>query len=128
MSIVADVPRLSGPALRGFFKIAEKWDLSIEDQMKILGVTSRTTLNNWKKSQDVALSGDTLERISYVLGIFRALRIIFGDASAAHEWIRRPNKAPLFGGASALEKMTAGKMANLVLIRQYLDAERGAWA
>src|SRR5687768_11650022 len=103
---LTDLSRLSGPALRGFFNIAEKWDLSVEDQMKILGVASRTTLNNWKKHQDVSLSADTLERISYVLGIFKALTVIFGGASAARDWIRRPNSEPLFGGATALDKMT----------------------
>jgi uncharacterized protein (DUF2384 family) len=123
-----DMARLSGAGLRGFFRIAEKWGLSGKEQMVLLGVSSRTTLDNWKKATKVRLSADTLERISYVLGMFKALQVIFGDTTAAQEWIRRPNRAPLFGGKSALDRMLSGRVADLYRVRQYLDAERGAWA
>jgi hypothetical protein len=119
---------LSGPALRTFFRIAEAWELSVEDQMKLLGLTNRATLYNWRKAGDVALPKDTLERISYILGIFKALQILLPDASAADAWVKRPNAAPLFAGKSALDRMLAGQVADLFVVRQYLDAQRGGWA
>lgn len=119
---------LSGPALRTFFRIAELWKLSVEEQMKLLGLTSRSTLFKWKREGDGLLSRDTLERISYLLGIYKALQILLPDTHAADAWVRQPNGAVTFGGRSALERMLAGQVADLYVVRQYLDAQRGAWA
>jgi hypothetical protein len=119
---------LSGPALRTFFRIAELWNLSVEGQMTILGLTARSTFFKWRKDPNVTLPKDTLERISYILGIYRALQILLPDERAADEWIKRPNTAPLFGGCSALDRMLSGHVADLFVVRQYLDAQRGGWA
>ncbi len=122
-----DRKALSGPALRTFFRIAEAWGLSVEEQMTLLGLTARSTFFKWKKSADALLPKDTLERISYILGVYKALQILLPDPAAADAWVRRPNKAPLFGGRSALDRMLSGQVADLFLVRQYLDAERGGW-
>ena len=119
---------LSGPALRTFFRIAEGWGLSVEEQMKLLGLTNRATLYNWRKDREVALPKDTLERISYIFGIYKALQILLPDEKAADAWVKRPNAAALFAGKSALERMLAGQVADLYVVRQYLDAQRGGWA
>jgi hypothetical protein len=119
---------LSGPALRTFFRIADLWDLSVDEQMTLLGVTARSTFFKWKKDQRVALPKDTLERISYILGIYKALQILLPDQKAADAWIRRPNDAPLFAGRPALARMLSGQVADLFVVRQYLDAQRGGWA
>ena len=119
---------LSGPALRAFFRIADLWGLSVEAQMTLLGVTTRSTFFSWKKDSEGVLSKDTLERISYVLGIYKALQILLPDEKAADEWVRRPNSAQPFGGRSALERMLSGQVADLFVVRQYLDAQRGGWA
>jgi hypothetical protein len=119
---------LSGPALRTFFRIAEEWGLSVEEQMKLLGLTNRATLYNWRKDREVALPKDTLERISYIFGIYKALQILLPDEKAADAWVKRPNAAALFAGMSALERMLAGQVADLYVVRQYLDAQRGGWA
>ena len=95
-----DRKALSGPALRTFFRIAELWGLSADEQMTLLGVTSRSTFFKWKRAQDVTLPKDTLERISYILGIYKALQILLLDERAADAWIRQPNTAPLLGGGS----------------------------
>ena len=116
---------LGGPALRAFFKLAERWDLRIVEQRKLLGDPPESTFYKWKREQDGALSRDTLERISYLLGIFKALAILFPDAPRADEWLRKPNEAPTFGGKSALERMLSGNVADLFVVRQYLDAQRG---
>ena len=118
---------LSGPALRTFFRITELWGLSADEQMVLLGVTARSTFFKWKKETSVVLPKDTLERISYVLGIYKALQILLPDEKAADDWIKRPNAAPLFAGRSALERMLSGQVADLFVVRQYLDAQRGGW-
>jgi hypothetical protein len=118
---------LSGPALRTFFNIAEAWHLTNDEQMTLLGA-ERSTFYKWKRERDGLLSKDTLERVSYILGIFKALNILLPKAEAADAWIRRPNTAPLFGGKSALDRMLSGKVSDLYVVRQYLDAQRGGWA
>lgn len=119
---------LSGPALRSFFRIADLWQLSNDEQMTLLGSPARSTFYSWKKEQNGSISRDTLERISYVLGIFKALQILLPNEAAADEWIKRPNTAPLFGGRSALDRMLSGQVTDLFVVRQYLDAQRGGWA
>ena len=123
-----DRESLAGPALRTFFRIAEAWGLSNDEQMVLLGVTARSTFFKWKKEGDGALPKDTLERISYIFCIWKALQILLPDPRAADEWVRRPNDAPLFGGQSALDRMLSGHVADLYVVRQYLDAQRGGWA
>ena len=115
---------LSGPALRTFFRIAEFWNLSVEEQMTLLGLTARSTFFNWKKDRNTVLPKDILERISYILGVYKALHLLLPDEKAADEWVRRPNTAPLFGGRSALDRMLSGQVADLFVVRQYLDAQR----
>lgn len=119
---------LSGPALRTFFKIAELWGLDADQQMVLLGVTARSTFYKWKKDAEAALPKDTLERISYILGIYKALQILLPNEAAADEWVKSPNSAPLFAGRSALDRMLSGQVADLFIVRQYLDAQRGGWA
>jgi hypothetical protein len=116
---------LAGPALRAFFKLAERWKLRVADQRKLLGDPPESTFYKWKRERDGALSRDTLERISYLLGIFKALAILFPQPDRADAWLRRPNDAPTFGGKTALERMLSGNVADLYIVRQYLDAQRG---
>ena len=96
--------------------------------MKLLGVTARSTYFKWKKYAQGHLPKDTLERISYVLGIYKALQILLPDGKAADAWIKKPNSAPLFRGKSALDRMLSGQVSDLFVVRQYLDAQRGGWA
>ena len=69
-----------------------------------------------------------LERISYVIGTYKALQILLPSEQAADAWIKAPNTAPLFGGRSALDRMLSGQVSDLYVVRQYLDAQRGGWA
>jgi antitoxin Xre/MbcA/ParS-like protein len=118
-------PALGGPALRAFFQLAEHWKLRIADQRKLLGDPPESTFYKWKRQQDGLLGRDTIERISYLLGIWKALQILFPDPPQADAWLHRPNQASLFGGQSALERMLSGNVADLFVVRQYLDAQRG---
>lgn len=115
----------AGPALRAFFRIAQLWRLSVDEQIRLLGSPSRSTYFKWKKEGARQLPRDTLERISYILGIYKALQILLPDTGAADAWIRKPNTAPPFGGRSALDRMLSGQVADLYVVRQYLDAQRG---
>ena len=119
---------LSGPALRTFFRIADAWKLSPNEARRILGDPPRSTFFLWKRTGDAQLSRDTLERMSYVLGIYKALQILLPQKDAADAWIRKPNAAPLFGGKPALDRMLSGNVADLYVVRQYLDAQRGGWS
>jgi uncharacterized protein (DUF2384 family) len=111
-------------ALRTFFRIADVWGLSADDQIKLLGSPPRSTYFKLKK-EGGNLSMDTGERLSYILGIYKALMILLPTAEAAHSWLRRPNDAPMFNGKSALDRMLGGQVADLYMVRRYLDAQRG---
>jgi len=116
---------LGGPALRAFFNLAERWNLRIGDQRKLLGDPPESTFYKWKRQQAGSLSRDVLERISYLLGIYKDLQILFTDAEQADAWVHKANQAPLFGGKSAMQRMLSGNVADLYVVRQYLDAQRG---
>jgi hypothetical protein len=119
---------LAGPALRTFFRIADAWELRPDEARRLLGEPPRSTFFLWKRTGEGQLSRDALERISYVLGIYKALQILLPHQEAADAWVRKPNAAPLFGGSSALERMLSGNVADLYVVRQYLDAQRGGWS
>mgnify|MGYP003488289908 FL=1 len=116
---------LSGPALRAFFRISAAWGLKSAEERVLLGQPPEPTFFKWKKEQDGTLSRDVLERISYVLGIYKALQILFPDPVRADAWIKRANSAPLFAGQRALDRLLSGNVSDLFVVRQYLDAQRG---
>lgn len=124
-SAAASISDLGGPALRSFFRLAEAWQLRVAEQRKLLGDPPESTFYKWKREQDGAPGRDVVERISYLLGIFKALQILFPDPAQADAWLRKSNQAALFGGHSALERMLSGNVADLFVVRQYLDAQRG---
>jgi hypothetical protein len=114
---------LTGPALRTFFRIADAWGLTENEQMRLLGLDKRSTYQSWKRGGVATIPRDALERISYVMGIYKGLQILL--PRSANDWVRKPNKSPIFGGRTALDRMTSGNVADLYVVRQYLDAQRG---
>lgn len=116
-----------GSLLSAFFNIAEKWELTTDEQIALLGHPARSTYFKWKKEGGI-LPRDTLDRISYVLGIHKALRIMFGDSRSTYTWVRKPNSGSMFHGRSAIDLMVKGNLIDLHNVRAYLDAERGGWA
>lgn len=118
---------LAGAGLRAFFRLAELWELGLEEQRTLLGSPSRATWHRWRKAPPADLSKDTLERMSYLLGIWKALKILIPDARQAVAWVRKPNLDPLFGGRPPLERMLQGRMVDLADVRRHLDAARGVW-
>lgn len=120
-------PSAAAAALRTFWRLADAWQLSVQEQGALLGV-GRTTLYQWKQGKVGPLDRHVLERLSYLFGIYAALQILLPVRERADEWIRKPNQAPLFGGRSALDRMLGGQVADLFVVRQYLDAQRGGKA
>ena len=116
--------QVAAAGLRTFFRLAEAWQLGVAEQTTLLGV-ARTTLYQWKQGKVGPLDRHQLERLSHLFGIYSSLHILFPVAGRADAWIRKPNAAPLFAGKSALDRMLGGQVADLFVVRQYLDAQRG---
>lgn len=118
--------RMAAAGLRAFGRIAAAWGLSVDEQLALLGQPPRSTFFAWRRHPDKAtLPRDTLERLSYLLGIYKSLQILLPDAAAADAWLRQPNRAAPFGGGTALARMLAGNVSDLHLVRSYLDGVRG---
>ena len=118
--------QMAAAGLRAFAGIAEAWGLSVDEQLALLGQPPRSTFFAWRKQPEkAALSRDTLERLSNLLGIYKSLQILLPDVAAADGWVRQPNRAAPFGGGSALQRMLAGNVSDLNFVRRYLDGVRG---
>jgi hypothetical protein len=120
-----DSEQLGSTALTAFFNITASWGLSAEEERQLLGNPPRSTFFKWKSDKSAKLAPDTIERISYVMGIYKALRILLPTEAAANAWVKKPNTAAVFGGRSALQRMLDGRVIDLADVRRYLDAERG---
>jgi hypothetical protein len=117
--------RLSAPAVRTFFNIANAWELTGDEQRGLLGWPASSTFYKYKAGDVGALSYDTLTRLSLVIGIYKALHVLYPDASHADRWVRLPNANALFGGRPALALMIDGGIDGLYQVRRLLDARRG---
>lgn len=112
-------------ALKAFFGIVDAWGCTQQQQMALLGGIGRTTLHQYRRLPQTRLSRDVMERISLVMGIYKALQILYPTAELANERIRRNTPDAPFGGLSALEFMTQGSILYLWETRRYFDAQRG---
>ena len=121
--------RVSGPGLRSFLAIAERYGLSTQDRIALLGEPSRSTYHEWvrKAHANAALSLplDTLTRISGVLGIHKALSILFVIEAEGMTWLKGPHRGDVFGGQAPIELMVEGGLDGILTVRRYLDAWRG---
>ena len=117
------IARMSAAGLRAFARIAELWQLTVDEQLCLLGQPPRSTYFAWRRNPDQArLPRDTLERLSNLLGIYKSLQILLPDAAAADAWVRQPNAAPQFASRTALQQMLAGNLSDLHGVRRYLDS------
>ena len=113
-------------ALRGFFHVMEAWGVAADEARIILGAPAERTYYAWRAGNAVRVPADTLRRIGYVAGIFKALQILYSDAHLADGWVKRPNRA--LGGQTPLQRMCAGDVTDLAEVRNYLDAARAPWS
>lgn len=116
--------RLSPPAIAAFFAIVEKWQLRNEDAMALLGGTSHGRYYELKKNHKGLLSQDELTRVSLLIGIFKALNILFNQR-LANQWTSRPNSNPMFHDAPPLQLLTRGGVPGMIGVRRLLDSRRG---
>lgn len=120
-----DRPKDLSGALQAVHNIFNAWDLSIDERLKLLAIP-KTTYYRWSRAATLEdIPPDTLERMSYVLGIWKALHILYAEPHAANEWLRRPNSDPTFAGNTPLESMKHGQVADLYRVRHFLDGWRG---
>ncbi|TWI69384.1 uncharacterized protein DUF2384 [Pseudoduganella lurida] len=116
--------RLSRSALKGFFRLAAAWKLRDDEARELLGGLSSSAFYEWKKQPDRVLEVDRITRISYLLGIYKSLHILYGD-KLADEWVALPNKNVIFGGRTPLAFMLAGGLLAMQTVRKLVDARRG---
>jgi hypothetical protein len=115
---------LSPSALVGFFRLADVWKLRDEDARGLLGGISNGTYYSLKRRPSKTLDQDKLTRISLLLGIFKALNILYSK-KLADAWVQLPNSNPMFGGESPLILMIKGGVPAMIRVRQLVDARRG---
>ena len=115
-----------GLALEGFFQIMARWGVGNTEARRILGNPAERTFFQWKSGKAARVPEDTLRRIGYVAGIWKALQIVYSDAALADGWIMRPNR--FFAGQTPLARMTAGDVTDLAAVRAYVDAARAPWS
>ena len=100
------------------------WGVTDDQAARILDLPQRT-FARWKAGQIGRIGRDGKALLSNLMGIHKALKIIFRDATRGYAWIKASNAA--FGGVSALDVMLGGELTDLMRVRRYLDAERGGW-
>lgn len=99
------------------------WGLTEAEAALLLGGISERTYARWKKGEIGRLSVDLKTRLSVLMGVHKALRIIFTENARAYEWVRKSNQH--FGGRRPLDIMLGGQLTDLFRVRHYLDAVRG---
>ena len=124
LSARSERERLSRSAIKAFLNIMEKWGVRDEDARALLGGMSNGPFYEMKKNPNRTLDADTLTRLSYLVGIFKALNILYSEA-LADAWIQRPNSNRIFGGQTPLAYMIKGGLPALQVVRRLLDARRG---
>jgi Protein of unknown function (DUF2384) len=116
---------LSGSAVRLFLKLAELWQLSVEQRRALLGDISRQTYHNWQNGKVATLGRDQLERISLLLGTHKGLKLLFVDDAAGLLWLKSANDDVPFAGKAPLDRALLGSINDLYVVRRYIDAWRG---
>jgi hypothetical protein len=124
LSDQAERARLSPAAIRTFLNIMDRWDVRDDDARRLLGGVSNGTFYAIKRDPDRVLDEDKLTRISYLIGIFKALNILHGE-TLADRWMTLPNRNRIFGGATPVEYLIRGGLPAFQTVRRLLDARRG---
>jgi uncharacterized protein (DUF2384 family) len=109
---------------RAVLNLLRLWDVTDEEAATLVDLPVRT-FRRWKAGDLGRIDRDGKARLSNLLGVHKALRIIFREPQRGYAWIKAPNKA--FGNRAALDVMLGGELTDLMRVRRYLDTERGAW-
>lgn len=118
--------QMDAAAMRTYPNIAKVWGLKERDAARLLGVAD-STYRRWKSQPERArLDVSQRERMSLILGIYKALHILLPRPEVADGWLYRENSNPVFAGRKPIERMLAGQVSDLFVVRQHLDAARGS--
>lgn len=121
---VPEISDAEGEAMaRAVVNLFSKWDITDAQASVLLGGLSARTWARWKSGAIGRVPRDLKSRLSNLMGIHKALRIIFSDTERAYSWVKRPNET--FGGTSALDVMLGGELTDIMRVRRYLDSVRG---
>jgi hypothetical protein len=115
--------RLSGPALKAFFNVMRRWQVRDEDARALLGGVTNGPYYLMKRDPGRLLDPDRLTRVSYIVGIFKALHLLHSEA-LADRWVQLPNSNRIFAGSTPLAYMIRGGLPAFAIVRQLLDARR----
>ena len=115
----------AGALARTTVNLFKAWNLADAEACILLGGMSPRTWARWKEGAIGRIDRDLRMRMAHLMGIHKGLRYLFKEPARGYAWIRKPNAA--FGGQSALDLMLRGEMSDLSAIREWIDAEGGAW-
>lgn len=105
----------------------EKWHLEDEEQLALLGLDgkSRHVLSQYRSGECVLPNNpDTLDRVTYLLGIHGGLRLLFPEGEAIRfGWVRMRNRA--LDGRTALDVMLREGLVGVARVARLVDAQRG---
>ena len=131
--------KLSPVAIQAFFRLTSHWKLRDEDARGLIGGISNGSFYQLKRSGSKLPDGktlgfkvvnakpfdqDKLTRVSLLVGIFKALNILYSP-KLADAWVQLPNSIPMFAGQTPLVYMLKGGLPSMLRVRQLLDARRG---
>lgn len=111
-------------AFRAVLRLFARWEITDEQASILLDMNLRS-FRRWKAEGPGRLGRDAKARLSNLIGIHKALRLIFGNSPRVYAWVKAPNAR--FDGQTALDVMLRGDLTDIMRVRRYLDAERGAW-
>lgn len=114
----------AGAMFRASLNLFRLWQVTDEQAAVLVDMPVRT-YRRWKAGEAGRMGRDLKARLSNLMGIHKALRLIFREPERGYGWVRAPNQA--FSGKSALDVMLGGDLTDIMRVRRYLDAERGAW-
>lgn len=115
-------------AFKVVLNIFDKWHCTTEEALTLLGLKRSTWFKYKSAPEKITFNHDITERISYVLNIHAALRVLFSHPDSVYNWVRKPNKAPFYNGKSAMDIMMQGRVVDLWAVASRLNAERGGKA
>jgi hypothetical protein len=121
----AERVRLSAAAVRSMSSLARAWGLTVEQLCTLLGGVPPSTWHAWASRPPRDLGVDRLTRVSYLLGIYSALHVLYPDSVLADQWVSRPNTNVLFDGQRPLDMLLSGGITAMAPVRSLLDARRG---
>ena len=124
--IASTVPPIENKVVwKSLANLVKRFDFKEKEALILMGDMPRSTYTTGIKNQSIKLDRDKKERVSYLLGIYKALRLLFDDSSQALSWINRKNELPPFNGKTPKEYMLEGSIVRLAEVRKFLDYWRG---